>query len=143
MYKDYKNLVDLSNFLIKCGVVVGLILALLGVVFYKFTGEIFTNDNAVLKEFYEVYWIVLAMQPLCALAFIFDGMFKGMGKMKFLRNLLLLSTGLVFIPLLFLLDSFELKLHAVFIALTVWIIARGIPLIIKFRLQFLSLSQKT
>ena len=82
------------------------------------------------------------MQPLCALAFIFDGMFKGMGKMKFLRNLLLLSAGLVFIPLLFLLDSYGLKLHAVFIALTVWIIARGLPLIIKFRQLFLSLSQK-
>jgi Na+-driven multidrug efflux pump len=82
------------------------------------------------------------MQPLCALAFIFDGMFKGMGKMKFLRNLLLLSTGLVFIPILFLLDSYNLKLYAVFIALTLWIIARGFPLIIKFRQEFLPLSQK-
>ncbi|MEY8849554.1 MATE family efflux transporter [Psychroserpens sp. XS_ASV72] len=141
--KDYKKLVELSNFLIKCGVVVGIILGLVGLVFYKFTGTIFTQDPAVLKEFYQVYWVVLLMQPLCALAFIFDGMFKGMGKMKFLRNLLLLSTGLVFIPLLFLLDSYGLKLYAVFIALTFWIIARGIPLIIKFRSQFLSLSQKT
>jgi len=141
--KNYKKLVELSQFLIKCGIGVGIILTVLGFISYNFVGSIFTQDQLVLDEFYNVFWIVLAMQPFCALAFIFDGMFKGMGKMKFLRNLLLVSTGLVFIPVLFLLDSYGLKLYAVFIALTLWIIARGIPLIIKFRQQFLSLSQKT
>ena len=141
--KNYEELVELSRFLIKCGIGVGFILAILGLISYNFIGSIFTQDQLVLNEFYKVFWIVLAMQPFCALAFIFDGMFKGMGKMKFLRNLLLLSTGLVFIPILFLLDSYNLKLYAVFIALTLWIIARGIPLIIKFRQLFLSLSQKT
>lgn len=141
--KNYKKLVELSRFLIKCGIGVGIILSILGLASYNFIGSIFTNDQLVLKEFYKVFWIVLAMQPFCALAFIFDGMFKGMGKMKFLRNLLLLSTGLVFIPVLFLLDYYDLKLYGVFIALTLWIIARGVPLIIKFRQLFLSLSQKT
>lgn len=141
--KDYKNLVKLSHLLIKCGVVVGIILTALGFIFYDFIGSIFTKDQLVLQEFSKVFWIVLVMQPLCALAFIFDGMFKGMGKMKYLRNLLLLSTGLVFIPVLFLLDHYNLKLYGVFIALTFWIIARGFPLMIKFRQLFLSLSQKT
>lgn len=141
--KNYKKLVELSQFLIKCGIGVGIILAVSGLILYNFIGSIFTQDQLVLNEFYKVFWIVLAMQPLCALAFIFDGMFKGMGKMKFLRNLLLLSTGLVFIPLLFLLDHFNLKLYAVFIALTLWIIARGFPLIIKFRQLFLPHVQKT
>ncbi|WP_431132887.1 MATE family efflux transporter [Psychroserpens mesophilus] len=141
--KNYKKLVELSYFLIKCGIGVGIILAVLGLITYNFVGSIFTQDPLVLKEFYNVFWIVLAMQPLCALAFIFDGMFKGMGKMKFLRNLLLLSTGLVFIPVLFLLDAYNLKLYAVFIALTLWIIARGFPLIIKFRQLFLPHVQKT
>ncbi|WP_460220295.1 MATE family efflux transporter [Psychroserpens sp. MEBiC05023] len=141
--KDYKKLVELSRFLIKCGIGVGIILAILGLISYSFVGPIFTKDQLVLNEFYKVFWIILAMQPFCALAFIFDGMFKGMGKMKYLRDLLLLSTGLVFIPILFLLDNYDLKLYAVFIALTFWIIARGVPLIIKFRQLFLSLSQKT
>ncbi|WP_323787555.1 MATE family efflux transporter [Psychroserpens sp.] len=141
--KNYKKLVELSQLLIKCGIGVGIILTILGLISYRFIGSVFTQDQLVLNEFYKIFWIVLVMQPLCALAFIFDGMFKGMGKMKFLRNLLLLSTGLVFIPVLFLLDKYNLKLYAVFIALTLWIIARGFPLIIKFRQQFLSLSQKT
>ena len=81
------------------------------------------------------------MQPLCALAFIFDGMYKGLGKMKVLRNVLLLSTFLVFIPILWITDHYNLKLHGIFIAFTLWIIARGIPLIIIFRKQFLPLTQ--
>lgn len=141
--KDYKNLIKLSHLLIKCGVLVGIILTALGFIFYDFIGSIFTKDQLVLQEFSKVFWIVLAMQPLCALAFIFDGMFKGMGKMKFLRNLLLVSTSFVFIPMLVLLDHYNLKLYAIFIALTLWIIARGLPLMIKFRQLFLSLSQKT
>ena len=63
-------------------------------------------------------------------------MFKGMGKMKFLRNILLVSTALVFIPILLLLDSFEFRLKAIWVAFIMWIIARGLPLIVKFKKLF-------
>ncbi len=139
--KSYKDLIVLSNKLIKYGIICGLILSLLGAVFYYPIGRVFTQEPKVLEQFYSVFWIILLMQPLCALAFIFDGMFKGMGKMKFLRNLLLLATGIVFIPILFLLDYYDLKLYAVFIALTFWMVARGIPLIIKFRQLFLTKAE--
>ncbi len=88
-----------------------------------------------------MFWIILLMQPLCALAFIFDGVFKGLGKMKYLRNLLLFSTLIVFIPVTHYTDSIDLKLHGIFIAFTLWIIARGIPLIIKFRKTYRPLAQ--
>ena len=138
--KDYKNLIDLSNKLIKYGIVVGLVIALLGAVFYYPIGQLFSNDPKVLKEFYNVFWIILAMQPLCALAFIFDGVFKGLGRMKYLRNVLLISTLLVFIPIIFWVDHLDYKLYGVFIAFTLWIIARGLPLIIKFRKTFKTLA---
>ncbi len=140
--KDYKNLIKLSNKLIKYGIIAGLILAITGSIFYYPLGKLFTQDEETLKEFYNIFWIVLAMQPLCALAFIFDGIFKGLGKMKQLRNILLLSTFLVFLPILFWLDALDYKLKAIFIAMTFWIIARGFPLIIKFRKLFLPLAQK-
>ena len=140
--KAYDLLIILSNKLLRYGMIGGAVLAIIGSVFYHPIGRLFTNDPEVLQHFYQVFWVVLLMQPLCAIAFIFDGMFKGMGKMKYLRNLLLISTFLVFIPLLFWLDTLELKLYAIFIALTLWIIARGIPLVIKFRSQFLPLAQK-
>ena len=137
--KSYSLLVQLSNRLIKYAFIVGLAMGAMGALFYKSIGVVFTTDPEVLTEFYNIFWIVLAMQPLCALAFIFDGVFKGLGKMKYLRNVLLFATFLVFVPILFWLDSLNFKLYAIFIALTIWIIARGIPLIIKFRQLFLPL----
>ncbi len=141
--KAYETLIDLSNKLIKYGIIVGIIIAIIGSIFYYPIGNIFSNDEEVLNEFYKVFWIILAMQPLCALAFIFDGVFKGLGKMKYLRNVLLFSTLIVFIPVVLYTDYLDLKLYGIFIAFTLWIIARGLPLIIKFRKTFKSLAQNT
>ena len=141
--KSYKTLIDLSNKLIKYGIVVGIIISVIGAIFYYPIGNIFTDDKAVLDEFYKVFWIILAMQPLCALAFIFDGVFKGLGKMQYLRNVLLFSTLLVFVPVIYWVDALDYKLYGIFIAFTLWIIARGLPLIIKFRKTFKPLAQNT
>lgn len=139
--KEYKSLLELSNKLIKYGITVGLIIAVFGALLYFPIGNIFTDDKMVLKEFYNVFWIVLAMQPLCALAFIFDGVFKGLGKMLYLRNVLLFSTLLVFIPVILITDNLDYKLYGIFTAFTLWIIARGLPLIIKFRKTFKTLAE--
>ena len=140
--KEYGLLLKLSNKLIKYGLIIGVLLGIVGMLFYYPIGRIFTKEPEVLKQFNAVFWIVLVMQPLCTLAFIFDGIFKGLGKMKYLRNVLLFSTFIIFIPILFWLDYLEYKLHAIFIAITFWIIARGIPLIIKFRSIFIPLAKK-
>lgn len=137
--KNYKHLLQLSHKLIKCGIVLGLVIAAFGFVAYNYIGLIFTKEPQVLTEFKTVFWLVLAMQPIAAVAFIFDGMFKGMGKMKYLRNVLLGSTFLVFIPVLYVLDLYDFKLYAIFIAFTLWMVARGLPLILKFRHDFIPL----
>ena len=134
--KEFKLLFELSNRLIKYAIIVGVIMGSIGAVLYKPIGVAFTNDPLVLGIFYEVFWVVLLMQPICALAFVFDGVFKGLGKMKDLRNVLLLSTLFVFLPVILTTDYYGWKLHGVFTAFTLWMIARGIPLIIKFRKQF-------
>ena len=135
--KNYHLLIQLSNQLIKYALIVGLAMGVIGGLLYTPIGYAFTNDPDVLLQFYDIFWIVLVMQPFCALAFVFDGIFKGLGKMKDLRNILILATLFVFLPVLFILDFYEWKLHGVFIAFTLWMIARGIPLVIKFRKQFL------
>ena len=129
-------MVELSNRLLKRALIVGVLMAGIGALFYDALGALFTSEKAVLTEFYKVFWIILVMQPFCALAFVFDGIFKGLGKMKTLRNVLVLSTILVFIPALFIGHYYEMKLHGVLLAFTLWIIARGVPLVIKFRKQF-------
>ncbi len=139
--KNYNLLLQLSNRLIKYALIVGIIMGGIGAVLYKPIGNTFTNDPEVLTQFYDIFWIVLFMQPICAVAFVFDGIFKGIGNMKALRDVLLLATLFVFLPVIFILDYYGWKLHSVFTAYTAWMIARGIPLIIKFRKQFLPLVQ--
>ena len=140
--KNYKDLVSLNKKLIKIGLLVGLILAVIGVLIYKPIGLLFTKDIEVLNAFYSVFWIILIMQPICAIAFILDGVFKGLGKMRILRNVLLLSTFIVFVPLVYAFNYLDLKLNGIFIALTFWMIARSFPLLIIFRKQFYPLLQK-
>lgn len=139
--KDYKSLVSLNQKLIKIGILVGIVLGITGALIYKPIGLLFTKETAVLDQFYSVFWIVLIMQPICAVAFIFDGVFKGLGKMKLLRNVLLLSTFVVFLPILHGLDYLNFKLNGIFIALTFWMVARGVPLLINFRKQFIPLAK--
>ena len=134
--KQNNSLIDLGKRLIKFGIIIGAILCIVGFLLYNQIGRIFTQDVEVLKEFRKVFWIILIMQPFCALAFIFDGIFKGLGKMKTLRNILLLSTFLVFVPVLYGLDYFNWQLYAVFVAIFVWILARGLPLIAIFWKMF-------
>ncbi|WP_228852862.1 MATE family efflux transporter [Aegicerativicinus sediminis] len=139
--KRYKEMILLSNRLIIYGIIAGAILSISGLILYNEIPTIFTQDQSVIQQFKNVFWLVLLMQPFCAVAFIFDGIFKGLGKMKYLRNLLLISTFLVFLPILLLLDHWQLQLKAIFVAITFWVIARGIPLVIKFRSLYLPLAK--
>ena len=140
--KEYDTLLKLGEKLIIYGLFTGVFLAGIGFLFYNFIGEIFIKDTAVLRSFYDIFWIILVMQPICAITFIFDGMFKGMGYTAFLRNLLLLSTLLVFIPSLLIFDAYNYKLLGVWFTFSLWMIARGIPLLVKFRRKFLPLVEK-
>ena len=137
--KDYKTLLKLGNNLLFYGLAMGVFMALIGFLFYQQIGNIFTKDKEVLVQFYTTFWLILAMQPICGITYVFDGMFKGMGEMKYLRNLLIFSTGLVFIPSLLFFDSLDFKLYAIWITFVLWMIARGLPLVLKFRRKFLPL----
>jgi putative MATE family efflux protein len=140
--KSYNKLIELAFKLSLIAVILGVSIFTIGMVFYNHLGIMFTKDEIVLVEFYNIFWIVLIMQPFCALAFIYDGIFKGLGWMKELRNVLLFSTFIVFIPTLLIADSYAYKLEGIFFAFTLWIIARGAPLIIKFYKTCVPLVQK-
>ncbi|NVK53624.1 MAG: MATE family efflux transporter [Flavobacteriaceae bacterium] len=140
--KDYKTLILLNKKLMKYAFLLGCSFIVMGAIFYKPIGLLFTKEQSVLEQFYTVFWIVMAMQPLCAVTFIFDGTFKGLGEMKYLRNVLIFATLIGFIPTLLLFDYLELKLHAIWIAFTVWMFFRGIFLYFKFYRKFSPLAQK-
>ncbi|WP_062055841.1 MATE family efflux transporter [Aquimarina longa] len=137
--KDYKSLWILSKRVSLYGIGVSLILAIVGFIFYTTIGEVFTSDTVVLETFYSIFFIILIVQPINGLAFVFDGIFKGLGEMGYLRNVLLGATFLAFIPTLYLCNFFDLKLYGIWIAFTVWALFRGVMLITKFRSKFLPL----
>lgn len=131
--KNYQKIWQLSKQLNTYTIIISLILGALCFIFYIPIGQLFTKDKEVLSLFYNIFWIVLLMQPVNAIAFVFDGIFKGMAEAVILRNSLLIATFLGFIPALWIGDYFDLKLYAIWIAFTVWMILRGGILVVIFR----------
>lgn len=135
--RNYKKLWRLSIKLSRYSIVVSIMLALFCAVFYFPIGRLFSKDPLVLESFYGIFWLVLVMQPINAIAFVFDGIFKGLGEAATLRNLLLTATFLGFVPVLLIGDYFNLKLYAVWLAFTVWMLMRAGILVFKFRRKYL------
>ncbi|MBZ9629611.1 MATE family efflux transporter [Salegentibacter sp. LM13S] len=135
--RDYKNLWELSKKISKYAVLIAFILMAICGLFYNQIGLVFNKDITVLAIFSSVFWIVLLMQPVNAIAFMFDGIFKGLGEAKYLRNLLLVATFLGFTPALLISDYFGLKLYGIWIAFFVWMLIRSVGLVIKFRRKYL------
>ena len=139
--KNYNGLWDLSKKIMLYGFVISLILAAAGFLFYKPIGRIFSNDPTVLQAFYSIFFILILGIPMNMVAFVFDGLFKGLGEMKYLRNVLLAATFLGFIPMLFLSKFLGWGLYGIWIAFTLWMFIRGGALVWKFRRKFRPLLQ--
>lgn len=136
--KQYKKLWFLSLDISKYAIVISLILMGVCAIFYNEIGLLFNKEQTVLILFSSAFWIVLLMQPINAIAFMFDGIFKGLGEASYLRNVLLAATFLGFTPTLLLFDSLGWKLHAIWIAFFVWMLIRSIALVIKFRRKYVN-----
>lgn len=135
--RDYKRLWNLSVDISKYAIVIALLLMGVCALFYDKIGILFNKEPAVLALFSSVFWIVLLMQPVNAVAFMFDGIFKGLGEAKYLRNVLLFATFLGFTPVLVMGDFFGLELYSIWIAFFVWMLIRAGALVVKFRRKYL------
>jgi putative MATE family efflux protein len=134
--KNYDGLWDLAKKIMLYGFVISLILAAVGFLFYRPIGRIFSNDLTVLQAFYSIFFILILGIPMNMVAFVFDGLFKGLGEMKYLRNVLLVATFLGFVPILFLGKFLGWGLYGIWIAFTLWMFIRGGALVWKFRRKF-------
>lgn len=135
---NYTMIDRLSKQLIAYTLVIALILGFVCLAFYKPLGRLFSQDPDVLQLFSSIFWIVLLMQPINAVAFVFDGIFKGMAEAVALRDTLLAATFLGFVPALLIGDYFNLGLYAIWIAFTVWMILRGGILVYLFRYRIMA-----
>ncbi len=112
---------------------IGSVLGLIYLSGYNVIPTFFTEDEIVIKYFSSIFWILIIMQPINAIAFAYDGIFKGLGEAKLLRNTLLISTFLVFFPFAWTSAYFGWGFYAVWASLMVWMISRGGLLAILFR----------
>lgn len=110
-----------------------LLLALAFILFHKPIFSIFIED----PEVYNIYPLALPFFIIClpfnAVAFTFDGLYKGMGEGVFLRNLLVISTLLGFIPALLLGHFFAPGIEIIWLSIIVWMIFRGVIPLVRFR----------
>ncbi|MAQ76821.1 MAG: MATE family efflux transporter, partial [Aquimarina sp.] len=138
--KDYKTLVSMAKRVNIYGFIVACLLGIISLIFTEPLGLIFTKDREVISIFTSFFLIVIIMLPINALAFVGDGIFKGMGETGFLRNVLIGSTVFGFIPMLLISRYFDLQLQGVWIAISVWMLFRGVALVIKFRRKYVRLA---
>ena len=139
--KKYKDLWILTKRVNLYNLFVSFLLIVAGVLFYDHLGLIFTKDTLVLSTFYGMFFIVLISQPFNALGFTLDAIFKGLGEMKYLRNVLVGATLFGFIPTLLICNYLDLKLTGIWIALVVWIAFRAVALIFKFKSKYYPLAK--
>jgi MATE family multidrug resistance protein len=134
-----RNWVDLhrvSWHVVRMSVAIGGALAALYLIGYGWIGPLFTSDKQVLGLLAGVLWMVALTQPINAVAFAFDGIYKGLGDGKILRNVLLISTFLVFVPVAWAADAMGWQLHAVWLAFVAWMAVRGLLLALHFEKRF-------
>ena len=140
--KDFNTLWKLTKRVNLYNLFVAGLLVVVGLIFYKDLGLLFNKDNQVLTIFYGMFFMVLISQPLNALGFTLDAIFKGLGEMRYLRNVLLGATILGFIPIMFLARYMDWGLIGIWLAILVWVGYRAVALIIKYRNKYLPLVEK-
>ncbi|MFT4848006.1 MAG: MATE family multidrug resistance protein [Sediminicola sp.] len=138
--KDFSSLWQLTKRVNFYNLSVAAILLVLGLVFYNPLGMLFNKDPDVLAVFYGMFFMVLISQPLNALAFTLDAIFKGIGEMSFLRNVLLGATIFGFIPVLYFAKYMNWGLTGIWAAILVWIAFRAVALIVKFKNKYYPLA---
>ncbi len=111
---------------------ISILLALLISVVYFHIGHWLSNKDQVVHIFESFFWITLLIFPINAIAFTLDGVFKGLGEARFLRQVLIYSSLFGFLPILVLSELFDWKLQGIWFAIMAWISLRSVLPWIKF-----------
>lgn len=123
--QNWRDLHRVSWQVVRMSVTIGAGLAVLYLIGYNRIGALFTQDPHVLELLDGVFWMVVITQPINAIAFAFDGIYKGLGNGRILRNVLLIATLIAFVPVIWAGDALDWRLHAVWTAFLAWMAMRG------------------
>ena len=139
--KDYTSLWKLTKKVNLYNLGVAAVLMIAGLILYQPLGILFSRDTEVLTILYGMFFMVLIRQQLKSIAFTFDAIFKGLGEMGYLRNVLVGATLFGFLPVLYISKYMNWGLTGIWGAILVWIAYRGIALMIKFRRKYIPLVE--
>ena len=139
--RDFNSLWKLTKRVNIYNIIVAAGLVIVGIFLYRNLGLLFNKDEKVLSIFYGMFFMVLITLPLNAIAFTFDSIFKGLGEMGYLRNVLLGATIFGFIPVLYFSKYMDWGLIGIWSAILVWITYRAIALIVEFRRKYIPLIE--
>ncbi|WKS95316.1 MATE family efflux transporter [Riemerella columbina] len=134
---DYTRLRHLVVDLLKIMLGIGV---MLGGVYYVFREPLvafLTVSPRVQTAFLSVFWVVACMQPLNAVAFLMDGIYKGISETKILRNVLTTAVFLAFIPALLAFYYQGWGLLGIWLSFAIWMLYRGGLLSLYFFLKYL------
>jgi len=90
---DSSNSTALADRLLVMGLVVGVGLAAALLALQPVIGGVFTDDPAVLGVLSEAYWLLVVLQPMGAVVFVWDGVFIGIGDFGFLALAMVISSA--------------------------------------------------
>lgn len=131
--KDIKKLKSLGMYLIKINIVIALLLGGTYFVFKDFIANIYFDEIENKTIFLSFFWIIIIAQPINSIAFTLDGIFKGLGEAKTLRNVLLIGTFIIFIPLVYVFDMIGLSLKGIWFSFLAWMLWRALSLFVLFK----------
>jgi len=137
--RNFKALWQLTKKVVSYNLIVALVLLAIGGLFYDSLGWIYNKDIQVLDIYSSIFYMVLICLPFSAVAFTLDSIFKGLGEMGYLRNVLLAATFLGFVPVLVLSNKMEWGLWGIWLAIIVWIVWRATALVVKYYRKYLPL----
>ncbi|WP_432412370.1 MATE family efflux transporter [Rasiella sp. SM2506] len=138
--RNFNSLWKLTKKVSLYNIGVATLLALIGLLLYQPLGLLFNKNPEVLSLFYGMFFMVLICLPFNAIAFTLDSIFKGLGEMGFLRNVLLSATIFGFVPVLYFSKYQGWGLIGIWLALVVWVAWRGMALVIKYYKKYLPLA---
>lgn len=121
-----------ANRLLGWGLVAGFGLGALFLVLAPLLPRAFTDEPAVLSGVRDIYPFIVAMQPLNALVFVWDGVFMGAEDFRFLALAMALSAAAAAVVLLLVLPL-DWGLVGVWWGIVVLMVARAISLALRYR----------
>ena len=106
-----------------CGV--GLIYSLVYLFFGRNILGLLTDQNEIIKIAMEYIWWLVIFPVLSVVPFVWDGIYIGLTSSKAMRNTMLFSTFIIFVPAYYLLENL-FGTHGLWFAMILFVLARGI-----------------